>query len=752
MNFSLLLTYVSSFFILASGVFVFFNGRRLYKNISFLVMTVLFFLTNIINYYSYISSTKLTTLLFIRITAFLFFSIVLVIYLFSRSFSREYIDKKEIKIILYFLIYDILFGLLIFSPLTFSGVHLHPTVSPTVNIGIFFFLIANIANIALTIKSFYIQYKNSFNKDKAQLKYIIYGFSFFLIIALIFNVIFPIFLHNTDFSILLANIYIIFIFLLISYAIVRQRLFNITVAIRNILIYIISFILLVLFDFLINYVLNFQLTPIELFIEILFSTLIVIIFPLFHELSQQILDKIVFKRISNIRGEIDHLLESINTNIDIDKFFSIFRESIEKIFGVSKMAFVIVSSDSSLDIHSVGIDDKLIQDKFSVFSKLDNILLLSESEDENFEELILEDVDLILPIKSGNNILCLILLGKKKSGDPYYTNDVKILLQLRVQIAIFITNLRLYKEVLNFNNELEGKVKEATIELNKKNTELKKANEDLASLDKLKDDLLSIASHELRTPATIVKGNAYMAKDLVDELKIKLKGKEYRDDMERLDRYTSRTVESIENEIRIVNTLLEASRLGKTDITILPEYIDISSMVESQLIGFGRDAESKGLKIEYKDRGIKHQVFADKTRIEEVLGNLISNAIKYSEKGTIVISTEENNKELTVHIKDQGIGIASDDIPNLFQKFHRLNNYTGDPNDPRYLLVRPGGTGLGLYVVKGIIEKHGGRVWVDSKEGKGSTFSFTLPLSKGKQAQKQDETKDMFKKLGLKRD
>ncbi len=751
MNFSLLSTFISAFIILIFGFFVFFNGKRVYKNVSFLIVTIFFFALNIVDYYSFTSNSRSLTLLFIRLTVFLGFSLIISIYFFSRSFLTQNIWKKEEKIVLLFLLYELLFSLLIFSPLTFSGVHLHPTITPTVNIGIAFFLIANIFNITLIIRNFYIKYKQSISQEKAQIKYILFGFSFFFISVLIFNVTLPLFFHNTEFNLLLENLYPVFIFFLISYAIIRQRLFNMTIAIRNILIYLSSFILLVLFDLLIDYVLNFQLTLIELFIEILFSTLIVILFPLFHELSQQVLDKVIFKRISNTKEEIDHLLESINTNIDIDKFFSIFSKSIEKIFGISKIAFVIVASDASLDIHSLGIDNNLIRENFSKLSNLKDIFLLSESEDENFESLNMSDVDIILPIISDNNLLCLILLGRKKSGDPYYTNDIKILRQLKVQIAIFITNLRLYKEVLDFNNHLEGKVKEATLELNKKNVELKKANEDLASLDKLKDDLLSIASHELRTPATIVKGNAYMAKALVDELKIKLKGREYRDDMERLDRYTSRTVESIENEIRIVNTLLEASRLGKTDITILPEYIDISSMIESQLIGFGRDAESKGLKIEYKDKGIKHQVFADKTRIEEVLGNLISNAIKYSEKGTIVISIEENNKELTVHIKDQGIGIAVDDVPKLFQKFHRLNNYTGDPNDPRYLLVRPGGTGLGLYVVKGIIEKHGGRVWVDSKEGEGSTFSFTLPISKGVEAKKQDDTKDMFKKLGLKR-
>ncbi len=751
MNIIIILTYLSSILVLFLGFLVFYNGTKIYKNITFFLVALFFFFVTIINYYSYHQSSNYFTLLFIRLTVFFALSEVTTFYFFTRSFLNEY-NSSEIKKVLYFSTYFLVISIIILSPITFESVKLYPTITPIVGPGILFFLISMLAFIFLSIRNLYIKYKSSVEYDRLQIKYILIGFMALFLLVIIFNVILPIFLKNTIISSTLTNFYPLIIFSLVSYSIIEKRLFNITVAVRALSIYISSFILLILFDLLVDYVIAFQLTLIEIFIEILFSTLIVILFPLFHELSQQILDKIIFKRISNINEEINYLLESINTNIDIDKFFSIFSESIEKIFGISKIAFIIVSSDGSLDIHSIGIDDKLIQDKIDILSKLDDVFLLSESRDEDFEGLIIEDVDLILPIKSGNNLMCLILLGRKQSGDPYYTNDVKILLQLRVQIAIFITNLRLYKEVLNFNNELEGKVKVATTELNKKNTELKKANEDLASLDKLKDDLLSIASHELRTPATIVKGNAYMAKSLVDELKLKLKGKEYRDDMERLDRYTSRTVESIENEIRIVNTLLEASRLGKTDITILPEYIDISAMIESQLIGFGRDADSKGLKIEYKDSGVKHQVFADKTRIEEVLGNLISNAIKYSDQGTIVISIDENDKELTVHIKDQGIGIANDDIPKLFQKFHRLNNYTGDPNDPRYLLVRPGGTGLGLYVVKGIIEKHGGRVWVDSKEGGGSTFSFTLPVSKGEKAQKQDDTKDMFKKLGLKRE
>ena len=143
-------------------------------------------------------------------------------------------------------------------------------------------------------------------------------------------------------------------------------------------------------------------------------------------------------------------------------------------------------------------------------------------------------------------------------------------------------------------------------------------------------------------------------------------------------------------------------------------------------------------------------IVADRAKIEEVIGNLITNAIKYSEHGTIEISTEKMDKEIIVHVKDEGTGIQQEDIPGLFQKFHRLHNYIGNPSDPQHLLVRPGGTGLGLYVVKGIIEKHGGKVWVESEVGKGSTFSFSLPIKELNNKESDNKSKEMFKRLGLK--
>ena len=104
---------------------------------------------------------------------------------------------------------------------------------------------------------------------------------------------------------------------------------------------------------------------------------------------------------------------------------------------------------------------------------------------------------------------------------------------------------------------------------------------------------------------------------------------------------------------------------------------------------------------------------------------MISNALKYTKKGDVWLDIYKDGDYVTVKVSDNGMGMKQEDIPELFQKFHRLNNYTSNQT----MLVRPGGTGLGLYIVKGIMELHKGKAWAESEgEGKGSSFYFSLPL------------------------
>jgi len=119
-------------------------------------------------------------------------------------------------------------------------------------------------------------------------------------------------------------------------------------------------------------------------------------------------------------------------------------------------------------------------------------------------------------------------------------------------------------------------------------------------------------------------------------------------------------------------------------------------------------------------------VFADQHKLEEILINLIDNAVKYSAAGSRVeVSIESDGPEVKVSVRDHGEGIAAEEIPNLFQKFARI----ASPSTSEIP-----GTGLGLYIVKGFVVAHGGRVWVDSAPGEGSTFSFTLPVAQTREA------------------
>ena len=493
--------------------------------------------------------------------------------------------------------------------------------------------------------------------------------------------------------------------------------------------------MLIIFEFVLNAILNFHLDFIFFLIEIIFSLLIIIIFPIIYKMTTIILDKYLFKRIQNINSEIDKLLQSINYNIDANKFFDLLSSSMQDIFGISSLAFVLISDDRIMKIFSEKIDGELVNDIFEMFKNTQEITIISELPDiEKYSKLINKGIEVVVPIKSSElKLLALMILGQKSSKDSYYTNDIDILEKIVIQIGIFVSNMNLYYQILNFNTELQSKVRDATNKLSDQNKKLEKANEDLKGLDQLKDDLISISSHELRTPASIVKGNVYMAQSTIKEYINTLpKNKKNNEYIEKLNRYIERSIESIESEIRIINTLLEASRMGKSDVPIVSENVNLINMIESQVDGFKKDAENKGLKIIYNKTDLP-MAYGDRTKIEEVLGNLISNAIKYSERGSIEISTEKDEEFITVHIKDHGVGIPQKDIPELFQKFHRLNNYIGNPNDPKdtkHLLVRPGGTGLGLYVVKGLVERMGGKIWIDSTEGKGSTFSFTIPIAK----------------------
>ena len=250
-------------------------------------------------------------------------------------------------------------------------------------------------------------------------------------------------------------------------------------------------------------------------------------------------------------------------------------------------------------------------------------------------------------------------------------------------------------------------------ELKATSEKLVEANTRLQELDKMKDDFVSIASHELRTPMTAIRSYAWMALNRAD---IPLS--------EKMKKYLTRTLMSTERLINLVNDMLNISRIESGRIEIKPVVLDMAKLMDDVSEEIKVKAVEKALNITTKTDGIIPKVFADPDKVHQVLLNLIGNAMKFTPNGgNVTISFFTDGQVLDISVKDSGVGISKDDLGKLFQKFGRL--------DSSYVAVASsGGTGLGLYICRNLVELMHGKIWASSEgRGTGSTFTFSLPLA-----------------------
>lgn len=241
---------------------------------------------------------------------------------------------------------------------------------------------------------------------------------------------------------------------------------------------------------------------------------------------------------------------------------------------------------------------------------------------------------------------------------------------------------------------------------------IQEANIKLKELDRLKDEFVSFASHELRTPMTVIKSYVWML----------LNGKTGTIS-EKQKEYLEHTYSSIEGLINLVNNILNISRIESGGLKIEPVATDIVKLIDEVVTEMEPRANEIGVHLLYTKPPQTLITDIDPGRIKEVVINLIGNSIKFTPKdGSIFISLAHDNQGfVNVKVKDTGRGISPEDMHKLFQKFNMVgeSHLTKD---------RGQGTGLGLYLSKVLVELHGGKIWAESGgEGTGTTFSFTVP-------------------------
>ncbi len=265
----------------------------------------------------------------------------------------------------------------------------------------------------------------------------------------------------------------------------------------------------------------------------------------------------------------------------------------------------------------------------------------------------------------------------------------------------------LYADLEEEMRERTRKLELARHELEMRNAQLHRTHEELKELDRLKSDFVSMVSHELRSPLTNISG----------AIELMLEEEELSEDYVR--RMLGVVGDQTQRLIRLVKGVLDVSRIEAGRLHLERKELDILPIIERVVHSLQPTTVFHWF--ELPAVGNWPPIWGDEDRIEEMIFNLLDNAIKFSPSGgPISIGMEVGAHEATVSITDPGVGIPADKLDRIFRKFHRL-----DSEDSRETY----GHGLGLYITKGLAEAHGGRIWVESTEGQGSAFSFTLPLA-----------------------
>ncbi|MDR4499767.1 MAG: HAMP domain-containing histidine kinase [Candidatus Scalindua sp.] len=252
---------------------------------------------------------------------------------------------------------------------------------------------------------------------------------------------------------------------------------------------------------------------------------------------------------------------------------------------------------------------------------------------------------------------------------------------------------------------------------------LRELNDALQEQDKLKTEFVSTVSHELRTPLALMLGFAKIINKKLNSI-IFPNVKSWDDNVRKTMKQVEENVDIIVLEGKrltdLINDLLDIAKIEAGEVEWKMETISLLDIMEHVTIVTDNFIDNKRLELVMDVAEGLPKIVGDKDRLIQVVINLISNAVKFTQKGTITCSVKKLGNEVLIGIKDTGIGIPVIDQQKIFDKFKQV----GDMQKGK-----PKGTGLGLPICKKIVEHHGGRIWVDSETGRGSTFSFTLPFS-----------------------
>lgn len=312
-------------------------------------------------------------------------------------------------------------------------------------------------------------------------------------------------------------------------------------------------------------------------------------------------------------------------------------------------------------------------------------------------------LDMLAPIQRDSTVIGVMCIGERRSGG-YTQRDTRLLRTMVDELNIAVQKALAVEAVKYLNANLEQRIESAT-------RELRASNRQLQRLDEVKDEFMSMASHQLRTPLTSIKG--YISMLLEGDV-----GKVTKEQAHVL----REAFMSSERMVRLIGDFLNVSRLQTGKFVIDAHPVDLAVLVRHELDALEPSAQARGLKFQYKVPKTLPILNLDENKIQQVIMNFSDNALYYSKDNSdIRVALKKSGGFIEFTVKDKGIGVPKAQQSELFQKFFRASNARQQ---------RPDGTGVGLFLAKKVIDAHHGEIIFSSVEGKGSTFGFRLPIER----------------------
>ncbi|MBI3611095.1 MAG: GAF domain-containing protein [Nitrospirae bacterium] len=517
---------------------------------------------------------------------------------------------------------------------------------------------------------------------------------------------------------------------LLSYAIIRYRLINIQTVIHKTLLWaaMSSLVLAPLFGIL--WLTRPWLETLPTWGVSLFALGLFYLTTVYYQTIQPKIDHLFQRRKYDLQQVLDHLLQRLAVLGNIRELSrQILHTLVETVYA--KQATLLLSDEKTQSYHPLETAGEAsgiqlpVDDPFIEWLRHHPGIIEAEVIDQEPAYAEIKEAAkaffhqtgsvVCVPLSTGHEFVGLIHLGTKTNLKPYTDPDLKFLEKLRVEAAIALSNATLYDRVMKLNTELTGlntqleeKVQDRTAELEKANRKLTDSNQKIAEADRMKSKFLTNMSHELRTPLNSIIGFS----------RVLLKGVEGPlTDQQRAD--LEAIYKSGQHLLGLISDLLDLSKIeaGKMDLHV--EEVELGELVQGVLSTAQALAAGKAIELKREVRPGLPKVWGDGMRLRQVILNLVSNAIKFTDRGEVEVRVEQRGSYVVVNVRDTGCGIRMEDQGKLFEEFRQLDGGR-----------QRGGTGLGLAISKRFVELHGGEIWVESRVGEGSTFAFSLPVKK----------------------